>query len=379
MRFFTYLTLAVICAVPALADRTKVDINTETPEGQLLQEIGTTEDAAQKRTLMEQFLQKHPDHPGALWVRGQLQPVYLEAGEHDKAIEIAEKLLEADPTDAEMAHGALKAAEAKNDPDLVIKWAVATSEAARKMVAKPKPEDEDEVEFWERRVDYAKQVDVYCEYSLFNTALQTQDPAKRIALADALRERNAESQYVPQIEPLLFAAYRQAGENDKALELAERTIEKDQTNEDMLLFAATTYFDKKEYDKSLGYAGKAVDAIEEKPAPEGVSAGDWEARRKQVIGSGLWLQGMIFAGQRKYVDTDRVLREALPHLEGNNQMLGPALFNLGLANYQLGQKNTKLIVEALRFNQQCAQIPGPYQAQARKNVAAIQSQYRGIK
>jgi tetratricopeptide (TPR) repeat protein len=376
MQLCRYLAIAILFALPLVADRTKVDINTETPEGQMLQAIGTEEDPAQKKLLLEQFLEKYPMHPAVLWVQGQLQPIYVKAEEYDKAFAVSEKLLEADPADVEIAHGALKAAEAMKDPDLMARWAVTTSEAARKLIAKPKPEDEDEAEAWEKRVDYARQVDVYTEYALLNAALLAQDPAKKIEIADKLAERNPKSQYLPQLDPVLFVAYRQVNNTEKALEIAERTVATDPTNEDLLLFAATTHFDQKSHDKSLEYAIKVVEVMKEKPAPEGVSPEQWEQRKKQVIGSGLWLQGMIYAGQRKYVDTDRVLREALPYLEGNNAMLGPALFNLGLANYQLGQKNSKLIIDALRFNQECAKIPGPYQAQARKNVAAIQSQYR---
>jgi tetratricopeptide (TPR) repeat protein len=376
MQLSGYLSMAIVFALPLFADRTKVDINTETPEGQMLQAIGTEEDPAQKRLLLEQFLEKYPMHPAVLWVQGQLQPIYVKAEEYDKAFAVSEKLLEADPADVEIAHGALKAAETKKDPDLVARWAVITSEAARKAAAKPKPEDEDEAEAWQRRVDYAKQVDVYTEYALLNAALMAQDPAKKIEIAEKLAERNPKSQYLGQLDPVLFLAYRQVNNNEKALEIAERTLATDSSNEDMLLFAATTYFDQKAHDRSLEYARKAVEVMKEKPAPEGVSAEQWEVRKKQVMGSGLWLQGMIYAGQRKYAEADRVLREALPYLEGNNAMLGPALFNLGLANYQLGQKNSKLIIDALRFNQECAKIPGPYQAQARKNVAAIQSQYR---
>ncbi|HBY61875.1 MAG TPA: hypothetical protein DEH78_18810, partial [Solibacterales bacterium] len=58
-----------------------------------------------------------------------------------------------------------------------------------------------------------------------------------------------------------------------------------------------------------------------------------------------------------------------------------ALFNLGLANFRMGEAakgeaQSQRILDALRFNQQCAAIKSPFQAQAAKNVAAIKSQYR---
>jgi len=376
MRLPIVLGALLAAATVAFADRTKVDINAETPEGQLLQQIGQESEAAKKRALLEEFVGKHSNHAGILWVYGQLLPLYLEAKEYDKVFPVAEKLLAADPADAEMAHGALKAAEGKQDPDLVAKWAAATSEAARKAVAAPKPSDEEEVENWKRRVDYAKQVDVYSEYSLFNTALQTADPNKKILLAETLLQRNPKSQYAAQVEPTLFLAYRQVNNNDKALEVAERIIARDASNEDSLLFAAYQYFDKKQWDKAVDYSFKVVDVMKAKPAPQGVDAAQWESKKKQVVGSGLWLQGMALGAQNKHVETDKVLREALPYLEANNAMLGPALFTLGLANYRLGEKEISRIKDALDYNKRCAAIPGPYQSLAKKNIAAIQAKYR---
>jgi len=376
MRLPIVLGALLAAAVVAFADRTKVDINAETPEGQLLQQIGQETDTAKKRAMLEEFVGKFPNHNAIQWVYGQLQPLYLQAKEYDKVFPVVEKLLAADAGDAEMAHGALKAAEGKQDADLVAKWAVATSEAARKAAATPKPSDEEEVEHWKQRVDYAKQVDVYSEYSLFNMTLQTADPTKKILLAQTLLERNPTSQYAAQVEPQLFLAYRQTNNNDKALEIAERTIAKDATNEDMLLFAASQYLDRKQWDKAASAAAKTVEVMKAKAAPSGVDAAQWEGKRKQVVGSGLWLQGMALSAQNNHLETDRVLREALPYLEGNNQMLGPALFNLGLANYRLGKKEVNRIKDALDFNKRCAAIPGPYQPLAKKNIAAIQSEYR---
>ena len=50
----------------------------------------------------------------------------------------------------------------------------------------------------------------------------------------------------------------------------------------------------------------------------------------------------------------------------------PALFQLGLANYQMGRgKNRQQLQDALSFLKQCAAIKSNYQAQAQKNVTVI--------
>ena len=220
--------------------RQKVNINTETPEGQALQQIGQENDEAKKLALMEDFVAKFPKTENTAWVYAQMQPVYIKTGQYDKAMDAGEKVLAIDPGDLEIAHQNLKAAEAKKDPDAIEKWSGQTSEIALKAAASPQPKEEDQVENWKKEVDYAKQVNTYTEYSLSAAALQAQDPKKRIALAEALAKRNPNSQYLPQLNQALFLAYRQAGDNPKAIALAEKILATDQSNEDMLLVVAIT-------------------------------------------------------------------------------------------------------------------------------------------
>jgi len=58
-------------------------------------------------------------------------------------------------------------------------------------------------------------------------------------------------------------------------------------------------------------------------------------------------------------------------------MKAETLFYLGLANYRIAEAgNIERARDALRFSEQCAAIPGPYQARARTNTRAIRTQYR---
>src|SRR5207245_2870332 len=130
----------------ALAQRHPLGtVNAETPEGALLQQIGQTEDQAKKLALMEEFAEKNPKHEAIGWVYEQMQAAYLKAGQSDKAIEVGDKLVAMDPDDLDAAHQNLKAAEAKKDPDLTLKWSGQTSQIARKLVASPQPKEADEV------------------------------------------------------------------------------------------------------------------------------------------------------------------------------------------------------------------------------------------
>ena len=91
----------------------------------------------------------------------------------------------------------------------MLKWSGVTSEIAKKTAASSTGAD----------ADYAKQVDTYTEYSLSATASQETDPEKAMKLADALEQRNANSQYIVMAMPRYSVAARQAN----ALPRASRT------------------------------------------------------------------------------------------------------------------------------------------------------------
>src|SRR5689334_5237803 len=90
-----------------------------------------------------------------------------------------------DGVDLEKAYANLKESESKKDYDGVLKWSGVTSEIARKTVAGPKLEGQSDEDF-KQAVDYARQVDVYTEYSLYAMMLQEPDPQKAMKLADTL-------------------------------------------------------------------------------------------------------------------------------------------------------------------------------------------------
>jgi tetratricopeptide (TPR) repeat protein len=377
----TILGLTLALALPLAAQRHRLgEVNAETPEGQLLQLIGQESDAAKRVGLLDDFAAKYPKHEAYLWVLSERHTAAVKAGDLDTATALAEKLIAGEPDDVETAHATLKLAEAAKNPDTIRKWAVVTSEAARKAAASKKPEDEEEEDHWKRRVDFAKQVDTYTEYAIYAQILQVADPNKKLELAQALTERNPQSQYLPQVDNQLFMAYMQLQNAPKALEVAERVLAKDPTQEDMLLMAADYHFNQKNYDKASDYSDKLVDLMRTKAAPAGVAAADWENKKNRMIGLGLWIQGVAASLQNKYAVADKILRDALPQVKDNEQLYAAALFHLGLANFRLGdskkEPNTQRILDALRFSQQCAAIKSPYQARAQANVNAIKGQYR---
>lgn len=369
------LLLTLLLTVTAFAQRYKASINTETPEGQALQQIGQESDDAKKLALLEKFVETYPKSENLGYAYAQLQPIYGKTNQPDKVIAIGEKLLALDADDFDASLQSLKAAEAKKDPDLVGKWSGQTSQIAKKLIAAPQPKEADEVEEWKKKVDYARQVNTYTEYALYAAALQAGDPKKKIELIELLQQRNPQSEYLAKALPYQFLAYRQAGDNAKAVAVAEKVLATDQSNEDMLLVVADSYMQKnREPDKVLAYSAKMVELINAKPKPEGVADADWEKRKQLISGLGHLMSGKTYYNQGKFAQADKELRAAVPFLESNAGLKAETLFHLGMSNYKMEK-----IAEALKYYQQSAAIRSPYQAQAQKNVTAIRAQYRAVK
>ncbi|HLK67221.1 MAG TPA: hypothetical protein VKU19_27490 [Bryobacteraceae bacterium] len=378
------LVILIACSLAAFGQRHRLEeIDAEKPEGKLLQQLLQENDPARKAALMEQFAGQYPKLETSTWVLEQLQVSYVKAGDADKIIATGEKLLALDPDDPEAALQALKAAEKKKDVELIKKWSATTSANARKMVNSPKPASEDAIKSWENEVDYARQVDTYSEYALFNAALMARDPKVVIDLAEILMARNPKSEYTMKVQQPLFVAYRQAGNNDKAVALAERTLATDQSNEDMLLVVTDSYLqNKKEPEKIHVYTTKIVEVMAAKPKPEGVADADWNAHRSQVTGLAWYMSGKQYSGENKHAQADQDLRKALPLIEASPALasLKPeVLFLLGLSDYKLASGKAEMAQSAANYFRACSAINSPFQAQATNNLKRIQTEYHGIK
>jgi tetratricopeptide (TPR) repeat protein len=363
-----------LMAASLSAQRQKLMINLTTPEGRSLQQVQEESDDAKKVALMEQFLAQYPKHEGAVWVYSQMVASCAKLGQFDKAMAAAEKALAQDPADLETAAAAVTAAAAKKDPDAVRKWAVQSSDLARKVAQAPKAGDEDDDAF-KQRVDYAKQVDTYTESALFNSALQAPEAAKKVELLRTLEQRAPESTYLSQGYGLYFLALVQSGDTPAAVAVAEKRIAKGQANELMLATAGDFYLrQNREPQKVLDYSSKLIELVNTKPKPEGVSDADWQKSKDYFLGLGQWIAGVSYCSQGKFGEADKSLRAALPLLEGNDENKAGALFNLGIANSHL-----KNLADAVKFFEQCIAIKGPYQPTCTDNLKAIRSTYRVVK
>lgn len=340
-----------------------------TPDGAMLASIQKESDAAKKQAMLEEFVQKYPDSKNAGWAWGQLQSSYLQAQQYDKALQAGQKSLASDPDEVEVAYDNLKAAEGKNDPDAVMKWSAETSRLARKEVASPKPGDGKE------QIDYAKQVDTYTEYSLFATAIKTADNAKVTALVESLEQRNPDSPYLSKAYGRYLNALQQQGQNDKAGAAAEKEAQRDPANEDVLAFAADYDMRRKDLDKSLTYSTKLAELMQSKAKPEEIADADWQKKKQTLLALAYWIEGVSYNGKNQFAQADKALRQALPLVQSDSQLQPVVLFQLGVADFQLGKasKNRAMMQDALKFSQQSAAMKSPVQSDAQNNVKAISS------
>lgn len=351
--------------------RYKVDINAETPEGALLQQIGQEQDPPKRLPMLEQFLSKHGNHSSVPWATAQLVMAAQKTSQHDKVLPAAEKLVALDGSDIEMAFAGLQSAVAKDDPALIAKWARVVVDSAKKAAAAPEPKDEEELERWKWKVATSKedQAPKRAEYEVFTSAQRSQDASVRESMLETLTALNPKSEYVPQLRALTFLGYRQAKQDDKAIAFAAKAAQDGTADEDMLLLLTYTAFEKKDQASVVSYADKLAELLRAKPAPAGVDAATWDKKKNTTLGAGLWFKGMTLAAQSKWKETDSTLREALPLVDENADMKSHTLFNIAFANYKLGN-----LAEALSFNTQCAALKGPKQADATKNAAALRQQ-----
>lgn len=336
-----------------------------TPDGKLVYQITKENDEAKKQALLEELVATYPTSGQAAWAWGQLQAAYLKAQEYDKALEAGEKSLAARPDQTEIAYNNLKAAEGKNDPDAVAKWADETSRAARKELAASRGD--------QARIDYAKQVDTYTEYSDYAESLKTNDPGKIILLVQSLEQRNPQSPYLGRSYGRYLNALKQQGQSDKAAAAAEQELQRDPNNEDVLLFAATYNAQKSQNDKALTYATTLAKTVQSKPKPDDVSEADWNKKKETYLGLSYWIEGMAYNGQQKFQDADKALKQALPLVRDNKQVLPVVLFQLGVADFGIGRasKTRTAMQDALKYSQQSAAMPSPVQAEAANNAKAI--------
>lgn len=277
--------------------------------------------------------------------------------------------------DLETAFQQLKEAEASNNAEQVKKLSAQVHTLASDVLGKPEPTSADEKEAWKSNADYAKSAELYSEYALFATAVKSPAPVM-VDLLSTLEQQSPKSKYLDEAYGSYLAALNQTGATAKIPALAEKALANFPENEDLLLFLCDYAYRQKQSDRAAAYANRLTNALGKHTKPENLSAADWERKRTAALRTGYYIAGIVAGEKNQYAAADKNLRQALPLIKGSDAMMGPALFYLGFANYQLGKMTLSKakVLEGEKFSEQCAAIQGPYQDQAWKNSMIMKTE-----
>jgi tetratricopeptide (TPR) repeat protein len=279
------------------------------------------------------------------------------------------------PNDLETAFQELKQAETQKDAAQVKALAAKVFTIAHQLEGETAPEDADQKENWTKRMAWVNEVEVHAEYALVTAALQA-PPAQTVELLSALETHNPKSKYLDSAYANYLYALHQSGGASKITGVAEKAIVHFPENEDLLLVLANSAYERKQSANALNYARRLVTVLNKHAKPEGYSAPDWERKRSAALGSGYWMTGILLGDRNQYYEADKNLRAALPLIKGDNSMAASAYYYLGLVNYQLGKMTTNKaqVLEAVKFSQQAAALPGPFAQNASHNARVMQNE-----
>ncbi len=275
--------------------------------------------------------------------------------------------------DVDTDYTSLQDAVAKKDVAAVKKLATETSALARQEMAQPADTDPDAAK---KRLDDLRAIDNYTEYALYATAIQSDAPVM-VDLIAQLEQQNPKSKYLDAGYRYYLPALVKSGDSAKIPEIAEKAVANFPENPTLLYFLANHAANHGQTDRELTFTTRIIALWNSHPKPpEGVSDADWEHEREVSLGPSYYMAGMAYAGRARWLDADRELRASLPYAKGNPAMEANALFQLGIANYNLGKMtlNKAKILEGVKFSQQAAAIQSPVAQQAWHNAQAMKAE-----
>jgi hypothetical protein len=279
------------------------------------------------------------------------------------------------PDDLQTTYQSLKEAVARKEASEVKTLAVQACALARKIQTAPEPDSELAKLNWPQQVQFARDVEAYTEYALHATAA-TAPAAEAVELWGALEAQNPASPYLDTAYgPYLFAL-QQTRQEGRIPAIAEKAIAHFPNNEDLLLVLADLALARKQSARAGQFAERLISHMAAHARPEGVPAAEWDRKRSAMLGRAYWTAGIAHSEKNEFFRANEDLEKCLPLIAGNESMLAPAFFHLGLSNYWMGKQsmNRPLMLKGAQYSDRCAAIPGPFQQQAWKNALQIRTE-----
>jgi tetratricopeptide (TPR) repeat protein len=328
------------------------------PQGQMLTDAGISEDPQQKIAILTAFTEKYATDANIGYAYLQLQTLYLDTENYAKAAEFSEKLLKLVPDDLEVRHNSIRAYEGAGAWDKLLPLLVETKGMAEKAGD-----------------EYANGVVQYVEYSMITSALKIPDLATKLALLEALREHYPSGQYAnsPAAVDAYVVASQQLGQLDKAIPVMQAALDANpgNPNEGYLYMMAENALEKRDGAKVKELSEKLIAAMGSKPKPDNLSAEQWEAQKKLFTAYGHFVLGRQLASTEDYRGAREHLQQAVEPIEAQGgPRYGILAFYLGICYVKLDVGGDN-IPQATKWMTVAAQTENPFQAEAKKTLAAI--------
>ncbi len=275
--------------------------------------------------------------------------------------------------DLDTSYQQLQDAVAKKDVATVKKLAADTCAMARQELAKPAEGASADAK---ERTEYLQGIDTYAEYALYATAVQSEAPVM-VDLIATLEQQNPKSKYLDAAYGFYLAALAKTGAAAKVPEIAEKAIANFPQNPDLLIYLVNYAANHGQTDRELNFSTRIIALWNSHPKPpEGVSEADWDRKRDVSLGPAYFMAGMVYAARQRWMEADQNLRAALSYAKSNPATNANALFQLGIANYNIGKAtmNKGRLLDAVKFSKQAAAIPGPVAQQAWHNAQVMQAE-----
>ena len=379
MTRFVHLTLAVLLlSVSAPAQDApqirNVEIDSQSPEGQVLTAAGVAEEAEERIPILEGFINDFPASEFFGYALLQLQNLYIGQQDWAKAVATGKRLLQLVPDDVEVRHNVNQSLVQSQQWDELLPMLIETRPFAERDAATPAPEDPDEDEeiAHQNTVDYANGVVQYLEWAMNVGVTQQTEPAKKIQWMDAIQEHYPDSEHAKGLEDHYVIAYQQMGDMAGMAAAMKKALEANPGNEQYIQTLAEYALSVKDYEEANAHSEKLIALMEEKPAPEGTSAEDWETSKAKFTAMGNYVMGNGYFQQGQW-------RTARSHLlKTVDAIKAEGGERYGLLAYMLGFCYVKLdiagdnIARATFWMKEAAKTPNPTQEQAKQTLAAIE-------
>ena len=334
-------------------------------------EITATTDPAKKLELIEKFaagLGKMGDE--RILADGLYVDYYITQKNYDKAFEYGDKLFAVDPDNFQNAMNMVRAASEKGDLDKLASYGEKTAAILKRYKDTPAPEGTSEDSWKQQRgqaLENNRDSITYVQQVVFNAAYQTKDLPKRAEYLARFGQAFPDSQYANQALGMAAAAYQQAQNVPKMLEVANGLLAKDPDNLGMLLLLSDYYSEKGEQlDKAETYAKKASTLLDAAQKPEGLADDQWTQQKNLQKGLALSALGQVNIQKKDNAQAVTNFRAAAPLLKSDDISYARNQYRLGFALLNL-KKNP----EAKEAFTQCASVNSPYKALAQDKLKAM--------